>query len=92
MKRVSAADHAERLISYSKVVHHVDVWPLTGNTGLVYVGGPETVASAEQGCELDADQNEVFTNPVSPIDLKDLYVDALNDNDGVAFVYWTDEL
>lgn len=88
-KRVGAVDHAERLVDHSILVEHVDVYPLSGNTSdKCYVGGPETVASAEQGYELDKTKDAAFTPP-GPVDLRDIFIDVLTADDGVAYVYWT---
>ena len=73
------------LSATSVPVISVDVTAETNNTGVVVVGGVTCVeaVATRRGTPLNAGDTKTYLN----VDLKDVYIDAAVDTDGVTFDY-----
>lgn len=91
-KTVAAAGTAERLSTASVGVRSVVIVPLPDNTGLVVVGAStvDATATSERGIPLSVDgtdgvQSITLSAGDGFDDLREIWVDAANNDDGVAF-------
>lgn len=90
-KTVTAAGTAEVLAAAVTPFEWLRVTALTGNTGLVSLGGSNTKAAAgatQNGAPLSAGQSLVLNARDDKVtDLNKMYVDAAVSGEGVAFMY-----
>ncbi len=88
-KTVAVADTRERLQEASTAVQSVTLIAITGNGGVVWCGGPETsgVSGSEHGYPLDKSGGfaELRMRTYTNIDLRDIWIDAPNVDDGVTW-------
>lgn len=90
-KTVAVADTRERLQEASETVQSVTLIAIAGNTGLVWCGGPETSGKAspadQHGFPLDdgGGYAELRMRTYTGIDLRDIWIDAPNADDGVTW-------
>lgn len=82
---VAAAGTRQALLAGSMPVLTVDVTAETDNTGVIVVGADTVVAAqaTRRGTPLDAGATWTAYN----VDLKDIYLDATVNGDGVTFTY-----
>lgn len=91
VKRVAVVGHAEPLSDVPLVVSALHGAAIYDNTGLVYLGGPQTHGGQRMGLPLNSDSSS-FTGAFfefSNIDLTEVFIDALTIGDGVSFMYET---
>ncbi len=88
-KTVAVANTRERLQEMSEPVQSVTLIAITGNTGIVWCGGPETSGKAgdEHGFPLDKSggYEAARMRKYTIIDLRDVWIDAPNAGDGVTW-------
>jgi hypothetical protein len=96
-KTVSAAGTAERLVASSTIAEWVHIQALVNNTGAgtskeVVIGGSDVVAAVatREGLLVAPGggfQEEIGVRIPGPIDLADIWVDAITNDNGVNFAY-----
>ncbi len=79
---VSTAGSAESLVSSSRRVKRVQIVALSTNTGQVYVGGSDVATTTNGGLGASG---SIALEAEGWMDLKDIYVDADTDGEGVDF-------
>lgn len=89
-KLVASAGTAESIVADDTWVKKVSIKALSTNVGIVYVG--DSAVDNTNGYELAAGVELALTDLLPDDDsnfkLNEVYIDAANNNDGVAFVYW----
>jgi hypothetical protein len=81
-KTVTTSGTAEQLAADTECTS-VAITPLSTNTGIIYVGGPNVNAATENGFPLDSGISIV----ISTDNLNDVWIDAAVSGEGVAFIY-----
>ena len=88
-KKVAVVNTRERLQEMSESVQSVTLIAITGNSGIVWCGGSETSGKPgdEHGFPLNDDgaYAELRMRTYTGIDLRDIWIDAPNVNDGVTW-------
>lgn len=88
-KTVAVANTRERLQEMSEVVQSVTLVAITGNSEIVWCGGPETSGKSgdEHGYPLDKSggYSDARMRTYTGIDLRDVWIDAPTVGDGVTW-------
>jgi hypothetical protein len=88
-KTVATAGTAEPLMATNTPVSKVYITPETDNTNPVTVGGADVVGAlaTRKGVPLDNDATTEQVLVLCDVDLKDVYIDAVTNGEGVTFTY-----
>ena len=81
-KLVATAGTAEALVASTRRVKRVQIVALSSNTKPVYVGGPDVASTTNGGLTASG---SISLEAEGWMDLKDIYVDADVDGEGVDF-------
>lgn len=89
---VAAGGTPVPLVAASKGCLSVTITALSGNTGVVVVGGADVVAAiaTRKGTALEKGQSAKWSASIDAIDdLNQVYVDAVVNGEGVSYAYTT---
>lgn len=88
-KVVTTGGTAVPLSETNLAVKKVIISPETDNTNAITVGGADVVGAAatREGTPLDNDGTTERSLTLCDVDLKDVYIDAVTNGEGVTFTY-----